>query len=128
MMKFGRMQLLSAGLVVASFVLTAVLYDKLPDPVPTHWNLGGVATGFTPKPLGAFLNPLMSGFFWLVFFAMPRIAPRGYRLEPFGRTYELIEVAFLSFLLAMGIARFDALRSIRIVPVGIGVLFILLGN
>ena len=127
-MRFGRMQLLSAALVVASLVLTVALYDKLPDPVPTRWNLQGVATGYTPKPWGAFIAPFMTVFFWLVFFTMPRVAPRGFGMEPFWRAYETMEVAFIGFLFAIGVARFGVFGSIRMVPIGIGILFILLGN
>jgi uncharacterized membrane protein len=127
-MKLRRAEVLSAALVVVSFVSTALLYDKLPDSVPTRWSFGGVATGFTPKPLGAFLNPLMMGFFWLAFFSMRRVAPRGFGMEPFGRVYEMIEITFLGFLGVMGVARFGAFGSIRVVPIGVGALLVLLGN
>jgi uncharacterized membrane protein len=50
---FGR------GLVAASFGLSAALYTRLPDAVPTHFDLAGHADGFIAKPLGPFALPVI---------------------------------------------------------------------
>ena len=50
---FGR------GLVAASFGLSAALYTRLPDAFPTHFDLAGRANGFTAKPMGPFVLPLI---------------------------------------------------------------------
>ncbi len=47
------------GLVVASFGLSAALYTRLPDAMPTHFDLAGHADGFIAKPLGPFVVPLL---------------------------------------------------------------------
>lgn len=47
------------GLVVGSFGLSAALYSRLPDAMPTHFDLAGHADGFVAKPLGPFLVPLL---------------------------------------------------------------------
>lgn len=47
------------GLVVASFGLSAALYTRLPEAVPTHFDLAGHADGFFAKPLGPFIVPLL---------------------------------------------------------------------
>lgn len=47
------------GLVVASFGLSAALYTRLPDAMPTHFDLAGHADGFVAKPLGPFVVPLL---------------------------------------------------------------------
>ncbi len=47
------------GLVVASFGLSAALYTRLPDAMPTHFDLAGRADGFVAKPLGPFVVPLL---------------------------------------------------------------------
>lgn len=56
---WNGLQWVSLGLVVLSWVLLAALYDRLPDPVPTHWNISGRADGFTRKPWGALLSPAL---------------------------------------------------------------------
>ncbi len=57
-MRITRTNLLSLGLVIGAFVITAALYNRLPESVPTHWNARGEANGFTPKPWGPFILPL----------------------------------------------------------------------
>jgi uncharacterized membrane protein len=47
------------GLVVGSLGLSAALYGRLPDAMPTHFDLAGHADGFVAKPLGPFVLPLI---------------------------------------------------------------------
>jgi uncharacterized membrane protein len=62
------------GLLVLSWALTIGLYDRVPDPVPTHWGLSGKADGFTPKPWGAFLSPALLTLVWAILSFGPRRA------------------------------------------------------
>jgi len=63
---FGR------GLVAASFGLSGALYTRLPDAFPTHFDLAGHANGFTAKPLGPFLLPLIGLVAYAVIGAVTR--------------------------------------------------------
>lgn len=65
---------LSLALVVLSWTLTLGLYDRIPDPVPTHWNISGQADRFTPKPWGAFLSPALLTVVWALLSFGPRRA------------------------------------------------------
>lgn len=67
----GR-QWASLGLVVLSWALMLGLYDRIPDPVPTHWNIHGRADGFTPKPWGALLSPGLLTLVWVLLSYGPR--------------------------------------------------------
>jgi uncharacterized membrane protein len=132
-MKITRTSLLSMALVAVSFIATAVLYDRLPESVPTHWNARGVADRFTPKPWGPFLLPLtMLGVFALLF-VLPRISPRGYRMERFQRVFEILQAAILGFLLVLALLALLAGTGAP-VPMGraiyaaTGLLFAVLGN
>jgi uncharacterized membrane protein len=132
-MKRNRADLVSLALIVLSFAMSAVLYGRLPDPVPTHWDANGHVNGFTPKPWGAFIGPiLMLGVFALLK-VLPRISPQGFRMGSFQNAYEIIRPALVAFLfLVMGLA----LLAGAGVPVplngaifaGVGLLFIVLGN
>lgn len=64
--QWNGLQWVSLGLVVVSWVLLASVYARLPDPVPTHWNVSGRADGFTPKPWGALLSPTLLTVVYLV--------------------------------------------------------------
>lgn len=119
--------------VIASFALAAALYSRLPDPVPTHWNLRGEADGFTPKPWGAFVLPLVTAGCWLLFLVLPRLSPRGYRLDRFARVYGIIQVVITGFMFALTCLALLAAIGVpvamdRVLYAGLGALFIVLGN
>ena len=131
-MSLKRANLISLGFVVATFVVIAWFWGRLPDPYPTHWNIHGEADGFTPMPWGALLLPLTQAFLWLVLVVAPWVSPRRFRLEPmrvFGSFVILIS-AFFTAMTAVGVA--DALgrhQAVgRMLPIFIGALLMGLGN
>ena len=132
-MKITRTNLLSLALVAASFILTAAFYDRLPESVPTHWNASGVADGFTPKPWGPFLLPLTMLGVLVLLFILPRISPRGYRMDRFQGVFEILQAAILAFLLLVTLLALLAgigapVPMDRAIHAGTGLLFVVLGN
>ncbi|QQR42391.1 DUF1648 domain-containing protein [Myxococcus xanthus] len=75
-MKTRIAHLVNAVAVVAAVGIAGLLYSKLPDPVPTHWNFQGQPDGFTPKPLGAFLGPAVMTGVWLLSLFTSRASAR----------------------------------------------------
>lgn len=88
-------------MVVAALVITCVMYPSLPDPVPTHWNLSGEVNGYTAKPWGAFVGPMVLGGLLLVFVLLPAISPRGFRLSGFIRVYAILMNAVMGLVLGI---------------------------
>jgi immunity protein, SdpI family len=43
--------------VLGAFVVTVLLYDRLPDPLPIHFDLSGRPNGWAPRAVGAWLLP-----------------------------------------------------------------------
>jgi uncharacterized membrane protein len=74
-------------MVVATWLITAVLYPWLPDPMPVHWNLHGRVDGWGARWWAAPLLPALltglAGLLWL----LPRLSPRGFEVERFGAAY-----------------------------------------
>lgn len=62
--KIDGLDLLAFGLIGASAIATAAVYDRLPDPMPTHYDLHGVPNGWMPRPIGAFILPVLATFVW----------------------------------------------------------------
>jgi uncharacterized membrane protein len=123
----------SVALIALAFALSALFYDRLPDPVPTHWGLSGEADGFTPKPWGAFVLPLMMGALVALFALLPRISPRGFRMDEFAGLWRGVVVATMAFMAVIhGLTIMAALGTgdavNRGVPLALGALFVLLGN
>ncbi|MFA6523505.1 MAG: SdpI family protein [Candidatus Peribacteraceae bacterium] len=122
--------------VLGMFAAGAFLYDRLPDPVPSHWGLTGAADGFTPKPWGVWLIPLVALAMVVLFPIFKRIDPKRENYEAFARIWELMQlsfVAFMAYIYAMQLyLSFNPLPSPdfvgRFVTFGIGILFVILGN
>jgi len=120
-------------LVLSGFALTAVMYPGLPDPMPSHWNAAGQVDGWMPKPWGVMIFPIIMAALWLVFLVLPRISPRGFEMDPFIRAWGFLRVAFLAYILLVGVLVFQAAKnhgqiSERALLAGLGVLFVLIGN
>lgn len=132
-MKPSRANLLSLALVVGAFAAAAVLYRRLPDPVPVHWDARGHVNGYLAKPWGALVMPLVTLGAHLLLLALPRLSPRGFRVDRFQGTFDLIRTAIVGFLFFATLlallagAGFDVSVA-RAVPLGVGVLFVVLGN
>jgi uncharacterized membrane protein len=127
------MDLAGLLLVLVGFAVAAVMYPALPNPMPSHWNAAGHVDGWMPKPWGAFLAPIILAGMWLLFLALPRISPRGFEIEPFARAWGYLRVAILAFVLLAEILVLRAATqqgrlSGRTLFVGLGVLFMVIGN
>lgn len=126
---------LTAGfvLVVAAFAVAAWLYPSLPNPVPSHWNAAGEVDDYMAKPWGAFITPLFMLGTWIVLAALPKISPRGYRLDQFIGVYGIVMLSILVTMLIVAIvtlltAAGAQLDLTRIVFIVIGALLVVLGN
>lgn len=132
-MKFDRGDYFCFGIVILHVLLVAAFYSDLPDPVPTHWNIQGDADGFTPKPWGAWLFPLITLGVFLLFKLVPWISPHGFRMEPFLRIVSIFKLTTVVFMFVVGITAILAARGSAIDPgaiilPGVGVLLLVTGN
>ena len=132
-MKLSRQNLFSLFLIGAAFALSAFLYTRLPDPVPTHWNLQGEADGFTSKPWGALVAPLMMVGVMLLFLALPKLSPRGYEIGRFQGVFEILQTSILGFLLLVhALALLAGIGAVvdmnRALIPALGILLAVLGN
>jgi uncharacterized membrane protein len=132
-MKITRANILSLVFVVLSFVLPAALYSRLPQLVPTHWNASGKEDGFTPKPWGPFILPLLMTGVYALLLVIPRISPRGYRMDRFRGVYDIMQMVILAFLfLINGLALLAGIGAPvpmhRAILAATGLLFVVLGN
>ena len=121
--------LLVAGAIVAS----VVAYPNLPDQVPTHWNAAGEIDGYSGKLTAAIMGPALAAGILVIMWLIPVISPKGFRTEGFQDVINVFQVALVAFLVGIGglviAAGFGHEMSVeRIVPIAVGLLFIVLGN
>lgn len=134
-MNLRPMILVSAVVVGVMLVASAWAYVTLPADaqVPIHWGPDGRPDGFADKAIGLFLLPAVTCLVALLLAVIPRIEPRRANLERSGKAYAATWIGVVLLLgglhlLAVSVAMGAALDFTRIVLVGTGVLFIVIGN
>ena len=92
--------------VILSFVLIAIallvgilLYGRLPDPMPSHWNAAGQVDDYMPKFWGIFLVPLMTIVLVPLFLVIPNIDPLKANIAKFRGIYNWFIVLFVVYML-----------------------------
>jgi uncharacterized membrane protein len=123
------------GLVIAAVAVTVSIwaYPQLPPTVATHWNLRGTADGFSSRAMAVSIMPAVILVMTGLFNVLPKLDPRGDNYSKFIGTYWLFANAVIVFMLvghgmiiATGLGY--SVKIDRLMPIGVGVLFILLGN
>jgi uncharacterized membrane protein len=121
------------GLLVLAFAVPALLYGRMPDDVPSHWNAYGEMDGTIAKPIGPFVGALACAFVYALYLALPRLSPRGFDLDRFRSAYDAIMVSLVAAMAVVSLA--VALASVGValamgpvIGVTIGVLFAVMGN
>lgn len=122
-----------AVLIAVTAIVSAVAYPRLPETVPSHWDIHGHVNGWQSRGQAAFFMPILLLVLWAVMRGLPAIDPRRANYAKFQPTYDfmiaavltmvaLIHVAVLGFALGLPISIH------RVAPIALGVLLIAIGN
>jgi uncharacterized membrane protein len=110
-----------------------ILWNRLPDPMASHWNANDQVNGYLPKFWGVFLMPLITVGMFLLFLAIPNIDPLKANIAQFREAFNLFIVLIVAFMLYvyglslawnLGHAGFNLSRAM--LP-ALGLLFIFIG-
>ncbi len=92
--------------IIIAFVLIAiallagvVLYARLPDPMPSHWNAAGQVDDYMPRFWGVFLLPIMTAVLMPLFLVIPQIDPLKANIAKFRGVYNWFIVVFVVYML-----------------------------
>ena len=132
-MKLTRLNWLTLAVVGLLCAVAAWYYPLLPDPVPSHWNALGETDGWTAKPWGVWMIPLVLLALSAILFALPVISPRGFRLDAARKSYDIIVLLIVTFIAGICVSGFESARAggpgmTTALPLLMGLLFIALGN
>ena len=123
------------GLVIFALAVAVSMwaYPHLPPRVVTHWDFHGNPNGYSSRGWAVALVPMMLLFMTGLFNVLPRLDPRGQNYAKFQNTYWLIVNGILVFLglvhvVAIAAALGYPVRMERVIPVGVGLMFVFLGN
>src|SRR6267142_2200456 len=123
------------GLIVAGLAvgMSVWAFPQLSPRVATHWSLNGTPDGFSSRMWALAIVPLLLVFMTGMFNVLPKVDPRRENYAKFLSSYWLIANAVIVFLLvahaliiASGLGY--SVKIDRLMPLGIGLLFVFLGN
>jgi uncharacterized membrane protein len=124
---------LPAALIAGSVLFSLAVYSRLPDQVPVHWGFSGDADRYGTRIEGTFLMPAVMIALLAVMRWFPSRDPRAPNIAKFREAYDTVVAGTIALMagihvLALGNALGWQVDMARAVLIGIGVLFILLGN
>lgn len=119
--------------ILVAFGASVLVYGRLPDRIPSHWNAAGEIDSYTSRFPGAFMMPTIALALWGLFRLLPKIDPRRQNYAKFQGMYDALIAAVIGFLclIHIGILAFSLGWPIavdRLVVGGVAVLFLVLGN
>ena len=122
-----------AVLVVVTFVGAIIVYPRLPDRVPTHWDIHDRVNGYGPSWMATFLMPVMLLALWGLMRFLPRIDPRRANYAKMQGVYDLVVNVMLTLIavlhfVVLGAASCVPISIARVVPAIVGVALIVIGR
>ena len=120
-------------LIAVTAIASAIAYPRLPETVPSHWNLQGQVNGWQPRGRAAFLMPIVLLVLWGLMRGLPAIDPRRANYAKFQPTYDFVVNAVLTVLALIHLAVIGAALGApisihRLVPIAFGLMLIAIGN
>lgn len=117
----------------AAALSSLAAYRQLPAVMATHWGLDGTPDGWSSRLVGAFLLPALMLGVWALLCAAPALDPRGANYAKFGGARDVIANGTLTLLLgthtaSLAVALGYPVPIARVVPVGVGLLLVAVGN
>ena len=115
------------------FAASVVVWDRVPERVPMHWNFRGEVDGYGGRLEGLLLLPAIALGLYVMLLVLPRLDPGRANYASFAGPYTVIRFALLALMLGIhalviATALGYAVNAGRWIPVGVGALFIVLGN
>lgn len=129
-MKLNRIALIC---IVAMLVFGALIYDRLPEQVPIHWNAAGQPDNTTSPLLAVLTMPIITAVLAAILPLARRIDPKREAFAEFEDVYRLFInlmialMTYFHFVMLLSAAGWNIVVP-QAVMVGVALLLILLGN
>lgn len=123
--------LITCGVCLLPMLIGMMIYNKLPEQIPIHWNIAGEIDNYASKAIFVFLLPILMGGIQLLCLFMMHADPK-YKNYSVKMTKIVIWIiplmtiilGLITYAIVFG---YDVSVNI-VIPMCIGVLFIVLGN
>ncbi len=91
--------ILSLLLIAAGLALSLAVYNRLPEPMASHWDINDRVNGTMPRFWGAFLMPLITLAMLGLFLVIPSIDPLRANIVKFRGVFNAFIAMIMAFLL-----------------------------
>lgn len=126
-----KLLIITSIIVLLPVIIGLIFWDKLPDEIPSHWNISGEIDGWSSKPFSVFGLPLiLLAIQWsvvLVSLADPKRknhSPKILNLMFWLTPVLSVVLSLVSYLSAMGMEVHVEL----VIPIILGLFFVVIGN
>ncbi|WP_168190136.1 SdpI family protein [Caloramator sp. E03] len=121
------------SLMTLTLLISIILYPKLPDRIPRHWNIKGEVDAYSGKLSGILSLNLMNIGFYFLFLILPNLDPKKENYEKFEPAYNIIRYTFHFFFITLQLITIFYSLGYKInigsiVTLSVGIMFMLLGN
>lgn len=120
-------------MLVGATLAGLLLWNRLPDPMASHWGLNDEVNGYISKFWGVFFMPLITVGMFLLFLIVPNIDPLKANIAQFRDVFNLfiaLIVAFMTYIyilsLRWNLGYTDFAMSKAMLP-ALGILFFFVG-
>ncbi|RMG61723.1 MAG: DUF1648 domain-containing protein [Bacteroidetes bacterium] len=120
------------GLILVSLLIPLLVWNQVPETLPTHWNAAGEPDAYGSKAEALLIMPGVVLFVNLLFWLIPVLDPKKNvpKFQPILRIMQVVMTVF--FLALQGLMVADALgygvRMDLLVPIGVSLLLLVIGN
>jgi uncharacterized membrane protein len=80
-------------IMILPMVYMAIVWNKLPEQLPMHWNIEGNIDSYGPK----WIFPIFTIVIYILMLLAPQIDPWKKNYEKFGKSYYIIRILLISF-------------------------------
>ena len=122
---------ITCAVILLPIIAGLLLWDRLPDRIPTHWGMGGEVDGWSGKGFAVFAMPaLMLGIQLLCFFVTASDPKRGnIRRKFLSMVLWIIPVlSVMTSCISYAVALGAQIRVEQVIPGFIGLMLVIIGN
>ena len=123
--------IITSIVILLPILVGLILWNQLPDPVPSHWNAAGEVDGYSSKPVAVFAMPLVLLLIHWLAAVITGLDPKKQNQSEKVRVLIFWLIPALSLLvsaLTYSAALGKSLRVETIMPIFVGLLFLAIGN
>jgi len=121
-------------MIVGATLSGILLWNQLPDPMASHWDVNDQVNGYMSRFWGVFMMPLVTLGMFLIFLVVPNIDPLKANIAQFRETFNLFiafMVGFMVFVHALTLLwnlGYTNLGIGQVILPAMGLLFIIIGS